>query len=157
MGTAMITIGSFASSDIGSAVVLETANQPQPWTEAVFRDELEGGNRSYLAAHDDGLVGFGGIMVLDGEAHVTNLLVAPLHRRKGIGYQLMRQLIEVAIHQGAQHMTLEVRSKNLSAQRLYSRFGLAPVGARPGYYEDDDALIMWVHDIDRPAYLEGLK
>lgn len=157
MGTAMITIVSFMASDIVPAVALEEANQPQPWTKGAFRDELEAENRSYLAAHGEGLVGFGGIMVLDDEAHVTNLLVSPLHRRRGIGSQLMRQLTEVAIERGARHLTLEVRSKNRSAQRLYSRFGMSPVGARPDYYGDDDALIMWAHDIDRPAYLEGLK
>ncbi len=40
---------------------------------------------------------------------------------------------------------------------LYSRLGLAPVGVRPRYYGDDDALILWAHDIDDPGYLESLK
>jgi ribosomal-protein-alanine N-acetyltransferase len=136
---------------------MEASNQPQPWTEGFFNDELAAENRSYLAAEDLGLVGFGGVMMLDDEAHVTNLLVSPSHRRRGIGHQLLRNLVETSIRQGARHLTLEVRSRNLSAQQMYSRFGMAPVGARPGYYGDDDALIMWVHDIDRPAYLEGLR
>jgi hypothetical protein len=34
--------------------------------------------------------------------------------------------------------------------------GLAPVGVRPGYYGDDDALIMWAHDIGTPEFLENL-
>ena len=55
------------------------------------------------------------------------------------------------------NLTLEVRSENSEARQFYSQFGLVPVGARPGYYGDDDALIMWAHDIDRPGYLEGLR
>lgn len=157
MGTAVITIRPFLPSDVPEAVELEAVNQPQPWTEDVFNDELVAENRSYLVAHDDGLVGFGGVMLLDDEAHMTNLFVSQSHRRLGIGYQLVRTLIETSISQGARHLTLEVRSRNLPALQLYSRFGMAPVGARPGYYGDDDALIMWVHDIDRPTYLEGLR
>jgi hypothetical protein len=33
---------------------------------------------------------------------------------------------------------------------------MAPVGVRPGYYGDDDALIMWAHDIDRAEFQERL-
>ena len=33
---------------------------------------------------------------------------------------------------------------------------MAPVGVRKGYYRDEDALIMWVHDIDGDLYQERL-
>ena len=157
MGTAMITIRPFLLSDIPAAAELEGLNQAQPWSEDVFNDELVAENRSYLVAEDDRLVGFAGAMVIDEEAHITNLLVAPDHRQQGIGSQLVKGLIEVSIGMGAKHLTLEVRSENSSARRLYSRFGLVPVGARPGYYGDEDAMVMWVHDIDQPGYLEGLR
>jgi ribosomal-protein-alanine N-acetyltransferase len=72
---------------------------------------------------------------------------------------LMRELIDAAVSEGARHITLEVRSENDAARRLYARLGLAPVGVRKGYYGDDDALILWAHDIDGPEYrarLEGM-
>ena len=37
---------------------------------------------------------------------------------------------------------------------MYARLGLAPVGIRKGYYGDDDALILWAHDIDGEGYRE---
>lgn len=157
MGTALITIRPFQLSDVSEAAKLERSNQPRPWTEGVFEAELKAENRTYLVAEEGGLVAFAGVMVLGDEAHLTNLLVAPTHRRQGIGGRLLTHLIEDSIGQGARHLTLEVRSKNTSARALYSRFGLAPVGTRPGYYEDDDALILWVHDIDRSGYLDDLK
>lgn len=156
MGTSVITIRPFVSSDVATAVELEAMSQPQPWSEGVFNDEIAAENRSYLVAEGDGLVGFAGVMVIDEEAHITNMLVAPGHRQRGIGRQLMERLVEVSIEMGAKHLTLEVRSKNSAARQLYSRFGLVPVGVRPGYYADDDALVLWVHDIDRPGFLEGL-
>jgi hypothetical protein len=51
-------------------------------------------------------------------------------------------------------MTLEVRVSNAAAIAMYRRFGFAPSGVRPDYYADDgeDALIMWAHDVDEPAF-----
>jgi ribosomal protein S18 acetylase RimI-like enzyme len=49
-----------------------------------------------------------------------------------------------------------VRKENLAARSLYSSLGLVPVGIRPRYYGDDDALILWAHDIDQPEYQEIL-
>ena len=37
-------------------------------------------------------------------------------------------------------LTLEVRASNKSAQSLYTKFGMAPVGIRKRYYRDEDAL-----------------
>lgn len=145
--------------DLDSVVALEAANQPAPWSEGVFRDELAAENRVYLAADEDGVVGFGGVMLVGEEAHVTNLLVTPERRRRGIGRDLMVTLITAAVSAGARHITLEVRAGNEAARSLYARLGLVPVGVRKGYYGDDDALILWAHDIDGPQYrarLEGL-
>lgn len=134
--------------DIPTMAALEAASQPRPWTEGVFRDELAADNRVYLVADDDRVIGFGGVMVVGEEAHVTNLLVDPAKRRRGVGRLLMVELIKAAIGEGARHLTLEVRSKSTAARSLYADLGLAPVGARKGYYDDDDALVLWAHDID---------
>jgi ribosomal-protein-alanine N-acetyltransferase len=143
--------------DLAGVVALEEANQPSPWTEGIFRDELAADNRVYLAADEDGVVGFGGIMMVGDEAHVTNLLVAPESRGRGIGLALMVGLIDAAIEAGARHLTLEVRSQNREARSLYARLGLAPVGVRKGYYGNDDALILWAHDLDSVAYKSRLE
>lgn len=153
----MITIRPMGPADVGRVAALEAASQPRPWTEGVFRDELAAANRVYLVAEDEDVVGFGGVMVVGEEAHVTNLLVAEDRRGHGLGRRLMVELIESAIEVGARHLTLEVRKENAAARALYARLGLAPVGIRPAYYGDDDALILWAHDIDDPAYLEGLR
>ena len=142
--------------DLGAVVALEAANAAAPWSEGVFRDELAAENRIYLAADENGVVGFAGAMLVADEAHVTNLLVDPGWRRQGIGFELMKSLIEAAVEAGVRHLTLEVRSRNEAARALYGRLGLAPVGIRKGYYGDDDALILWAHDIDGEGYGEIL-
>lgn len=156
MGSKVTVIRPFAPGDVDDAVRLERAHQPNPWTEGIFRDELAADGRIYLVAEDEAILGYGGVFVIDEEAHVTNLLVDASARGRGLGRRLMAELIRAAVSAGARHLTLEVRSRNTAARSLYSSMGLGPVGVRPGYYGDDDALILWAHDIDRSEFLERL-
>jgi ribosomal-protein-alanine N-acetyltransferase len=157
MGAAMITVRPFEKADIPAVAALEMAGQPQPWTTGILEDELAADNRSYVVAETDVVIGYGGVMVVGEEAHITNLLVAPERRRQGIGRRILTKLVRDAIALGARHLTLEVRGDNEAARRLYHRFGLAPVGIRPGYYQGEDALIMWARDIDKPEYAGSLS
>jgi ribosomal-protein-alanine N-acetyltransferase len=150
----MTTIREMTEKDLEVVCRLEADHQPRPWSNELFASELATDNRRYLVAIDSNhLAGFGGVMVIGDEAHITNLLVAPDFRRKQIGSGLMTRLISHAVEAGARHLTLEVRSHNEAARRLYADLGLVPVGVRKNYYGDDDALILWAHDIDQPGYL----
>lgn len=151
--TVTVEIRPLSLEDIDTLVAMESANQPRPWSESVFNDELAADSRIYLGVVDgESLYGFGGMILSGDEAHITNLLVAPDQRRKGFARRLMVGLIDAALDKGARHLTLEVRSRNRAGISLYQRFGMAPVGVRKGYYGDDDALILWVHDIDSSLY-----
>ena len=46
--------------------------------------------------------------------------------------------------------------ENQAAQALYRRFGMAPVGVRKKYYVDEDALIMWAHEIKSQEFTDRL-
>ena len=158
-GTLVIEIRPMQASDLPAVHELEVAIFPQPWAIGVFRDELRQLQRSYLVAENESgeLAGYAGLLWVLDEAHVTTIAVAEPYRGRGIGSRLMVQLIDEALARGARHLTLEVRVSNRSAQTLYQRFGLAPVGVRKSYYGDEDALVMWVHDIDSPAYRRLLE
>lgn len=155
--TVTAEIRPLSPEDIDTLVEMESANQPRPWSEGVFNDELAAKSRIYLGVVDgESLYGFGGMILSGDEAHITNLLVAPDQRRKGFARRLMVSLIDAALDAGARHLTLEVRSRNQAGISLYQRFGMAPVGVRKDYYGDDDALILWVHDIDSSLYATKL-
>lgn len=153
----VVVIRSFEEEDIPAIVALELAGQTHPWTAGILGDELAADNRSYVVAETGVVVGYGGVIVVGEDAHVTNLLVVPERRRQGIGRRILSRLVTNAIGLGAKHLTLEVRRENEAARCLYQRFGLSPVGIRPRYYQGDDALIMWARDIDRPEYARGLS
>jgi ribosomal-protein-alanine N-acetyltransferase len=149
----LITIRPMVEADIEAAAEIETATYPTPWTIGIFRDELGGRGRIYLMADVDGEpVGYAGLMIVGDEAHVTSVTVHPERRGERIGTRLMLRVVEAARAEGARSLTLEVRASNRAAQSLYQRFGMAPVGVRKAYYRDEDALIMWVHDLGGEEY-----
>jgi ribosomal-protein-alanine N-acetyltransferase len=152
-----MTIRPFLQADVPAVLAIEEATYTRPWSETIFRDELHQPGRAYLVAEVDGeVVGYGGVLLLGEDAHITTVAVDIEHRGERIGTRLMLQLVEAALRFGARHLTLEVRFSNRAAQSLYTRFGMAPVGVRKNYYVDEDAMIMWVHDIDQPEYEDRL-
>ncbi len=144
-------------TDLDVVTTLEAQAYSQPWNSHVFVDELKQPTRTYVVIEDDTTVlGYAGLMVVGTEAHVTTVVVDPDRREDRLGTRLMLALAAEAIEQGAKSMTLEVRASNEPAQRLYRRFGMAPVGVRKKYYHDEDAMIMWVHDIDGSEFADRI-
>jgi ribosomal protein S18 acetylase RimI-like enzyme len=60
---------------------------------------------------------------------ISNLAVHPDYRRRGIADRLMVEGMELARKRGAKRVSLEVRAKNLAAQKLYERLGFTKVGS----------------------------
>ena len=148
-----ILIRPLGEEDVDAVLRIEEATYPTPWTRGIFRDELAAPGRVYLVADANGeVVGYSGLMLVLPEAHVTSVTVDPQRRGSRIGTRLMLRISEEALAAGSKSLTLEVRISNRNAQALYQRFGMAPVGVRKRYYKDEDALVMWVHDIDSPEY-----
>ena len=139
--------------DIPAVATLEQRVYDNPWSVRVFYDELALENRRYIVAEDDvGIVGYGGLLVVQDDAHITTLAVDESARRQHLGTRLMLALVTTAVDSGVNHITLEVRMSNEGAQRLYERFGFNPVGLRKNYYRDEDALVMWANDINGVEY-----
>jgi ribosomal-protein-alanine N-acetyltransferase len=144
--------------DLAAVVELERTIYPQPWSPGVFGEELSLLNRHYVVLEDNGtVVGYGGLLLVAEDAHVTTIAIDPAARRQRFGTRLMLALVDAAMTAGARHLTLEVRVSNEGARHLYQRFGFAPVGVRKDYYRDEDALVMWATDIDTPEYVARIE
>ena len=160
-GAGRVTLEPMRRRHVGQVLAIERVSYPRPWTTTVFHDELDQvatGHRHYLVARlGRTVVGYAGLMFVADEGHVTNVAVHPDHRREGIANQLLLELAGVAIQRGCVAWTLEVRASSTGAQALYRSFGFAPAGIRAKYYENtEDAIVMWCHDIQEPAYAERL-
>ena len=147
---------------VPDVMLIETVSYPRPWTLGVFHSEIEmmrRGERQYLVARDGSeIVGYGGLMFVVDDAHVTNIAVSPSRQRQGIATRLLAELIWAAIDRGCTALTLEVRVSNTAAQALYREFGFVPAGVRKNYYENvEDAIVMWCNDLVLPEYRERLR
>jgi ribosomal-protein-alanine N-acetyltransferase len=135
---------------------IEAQVYPRPWTMSLFLSELAlRHNRVYLVAlHEGEVVGYAGLMVTPDGGHVTTIAVDPARQRQGIATHLLLDLTREAVARGVDAMTLEVRLGNHGAQALYRMFGYVPVGVRKNYYPEtnEDALVMWAHDVHLPDY-----
>ena len=116
-----------------------------PWDEASVASELTNPLSLWLVAEENGvLAGYVGSQSVLGEADMMNLAVKPEFRRRGVGEELVRQLISELKAGGVSSLTLEVRASYYPAISLYEKLGFIQVGRRPGYYRSprEDALIL---------------
>ena len=109
---------------------------------------------SDVPAASEQLLGFIGIWLMVGEAHVVTFAVREAYRRHGVGERLLIAAIEQSMAYDQKVVTLEVRASNDAAQRLYEKYGFANVGVRKRYYTDDneDAVIMTTPEIASTGY-----
>ena len=139
---------------------IEQQVYPRPWSMSLFLSELAlRSTRAYFVARvGREVVGYAGLMMSVDDAHVTTIAVDPRWHRRHIGMRLLLVLAREAIAREARSLTLEVRLSNKGAQEMYRRFGFGPVGVRKNYYAEtnEDALVMWAHEIRSPAYAELL-
>jgi ribosomal-protein-alanine N-acetyltransferase len=159
-----IDLAPMTLDDIAQVMTIDRLSFPQPWSEQSYRFELLENQHSYFVVAlaravsnpSNGwlsrllgqplprqVVGYGGVWLVAGEAHINTLAVHPDWRRRGIGEQLLQALLAYARRRDSLAATLEVRVSNLAAQHLYRRYGFEEVGRRPRYYRDgEDALLM---------------
>jgi [ribosomal protein S18]-alanine N-acetyltransferase len=132
-------------ADLPQVIAIERRAFPTPWSLAMFVLELSKPSGICLAALiEERLVGYLVCSRYDTVWHLMNVAVDDRLRRQGIATTLLERLFELADKPSEQY-TLEVRTSNEDAIRLYERFGFRTAGRRRAYYHDnrEDALIMW--------------
>lgn len=155
-----VTIMPMRRRHLRGVVRIEQQVYPRPWSLGLFMSELGyRGSRVYVVARvGSAVVGYGGLMLVADDGHITTLAVDPAWHRYKLGTRLLHTLGIAAVERGAKNLTLEVRASNQAAQALYQAFGFAPAGIRKGYYVEtnEDAIIMWANDVDTAAYAARL-
>lgn len=130
----------------------------EPWPERAFAYELTTDYSICLVAVDENerIIGAVVVWVIVDEAHIATIAVHPDSQHAGVGSCLLAQSLLVAYARGARSSLLEVRQSNLTALKLYQRFGYQAVGFRKNYYQDnqEDALLLTLASIDKSALEE---
>lgn len=125
---------------------IEKACFSLPWTIDQLRWQLKDTQHEFIAAMDERgrILGYVGMMYVLDEGYISNVAVAPEHRRLGIADALISKLMERSACLELSFVTLEVRCSNSAAMALYKKHGFIPVGRRKNYYDfpREDAILM---------------
>ncbi len=143
----VVRVREMTAEDIEDAALLEKTNLgKEAWSQKQLLDALTRDDTIYLVAvKSEKIVGLCGVQNISGEGEITNVSVASYCRGEGIGYKMLKQLLERGKGIGIKDYTLEVRAANEPAIHLYERLGFKSEGVRPGFYDEpkDDAAIYW--------------
>ncbi len=142
----MVRFREMTPDDVPYISRLEEETFSMPWSAADFLQMIEKEDARYYVAEEEGvLYGGCGVLLVAGEGNITNIVIAPEHRNKGIGTRLLQYLIEEGYREGLTAYTLEVRVSNAAAVHVYEKLGFVSAGIRPKFYEKptEDAIIMW--------------
>jgi tRNA threonylcarbamoyl adenosine modification protein YeaZ/ribosomal-protein-alanine acetyltransferase len=124
--------------DLVSAVGIEKQVYGKAaWSSAQFKEEFAKSpkNANYLAAELDGeLVAYAGIFFALDVADIHTITVTDKHRRKGIGRELLKRMIDWARVKKAEAIMLEMRLGNDQARPLYEQYGFVEISKRENYY-----------------------
>ncbi len=177
--SASIGVRPMRLSDLPSVMAIDRQSFPRPWPLEAWLSELQNTAAHFVVAcagappaphswlrrwlarsrqSNMPVVGFAGMWMMTDEAHIATIAVDPAWRRRGVGEQMLRELLRQATARHATTVTLEVRVSNVGAQALYRKYGFEVVGQRKAYYQDnrEDALIMTITRFTDPSYQEQL-
>lgn len=131
--------------DMPEVLGIENGSFEFSWSEDDFVRCLRQRNCiGMVAEHDERIVGFMIYELHKNRLHVLNFAVRSDMRRRGIGSQMMRKLVQKLSNQRRNRIMLEVRETNLPAQLFFRASGFRAVSLLREYYEDtpEDAYLM---------------
>jgi ribosomal-protein-alanine N-acetyltransferase len=156
-----LEIEPMTQADLPTVLRIEAASFTTAWPVNAFANEIRDNKLAhYFIGRVGGkIVAYGGIWVILEDSHVTTIAVQPEWRGRKFGEEMLLRLLDEAIAQGACWITLEVRESNVSAQKLYRKYGFTTVSTRRGYYSDngENALVMWAGNLKGELYAARLR
>lgn len=146
----MYTIRSLMMEDIDQVCALEEMVFSMPWQRDAFIEMVENKDALYLVVEEKSnpgvVIAACGLRHIVGEGDISNVLVHPNHRKRGIARLMIGELLKAGREKyGIEAYTLEVRKSNEDAIHLYQYHGFVEEGIRKNFYEKptEDAIIMW--------------
>jgi ribosomal-protein-alanine N-acetyltransferase len=142
-----LCIRAATQADLLAILAVETACFADVWSFNTLQSTLEDVKSFvWVATVENRVVGYVTAWTIGDEGELTRIAVLSNLRGQGVGRQLLQAAQQECFVRGAASLFLEVRESNVSALRLYARFGFGEVGRRPRYYSDgEDALILHAH------------
>lgn len=132
--------------DIPQVTEIEAICFSEPWSIRILEEGMDSRfDWFWVFETETGMIGgYCNLRIVAGDGELMRIAVRPEFRGYGFGKKLMDVLVDSARHQGAGHMSLEVRAGNEMAVNLYKTYGFQKEAVRKEYYRDpvEDAIIM---------------
>jgi ribosomal-protein-alanine N-acetyltransferase len=163
-------------SDVNTVQEIEREIFATPWPRnAYYRELASRASAHYVVLRQEGtlerppayrstdldptIIGYGGMWRMYDEAHVTTIGVRRDLQHSGYGRIIFAGLVQAAYDMGAKWVTLEVRTSNDNAMKMYEGFAFKVIGRRKGYYTDngEDAIVMWSDSIHSPRFRKAYE
>lgn len=130
-----VTMRWMITPDIVDVLRIELESFQYAWTEDDFKRTL-GGNVVGIVAESNGrIAGFMIYELFDDEFHLMNFAVAQDFRRQKVGTQMIGKLI-AKLSRRRPALRIEVREKNMAAQKFFSKCGFRAWEVVNEFYEN---------------------
>ncbi|HRE47028.1 MAG TPA: ribosomal protein S18-alanine N-acetyltransferase [Aggregatilineales bacterium] len=140
-------------ADVPQVAALDAICFSAPWTAQAYTFEISDNPHAYMIAlvtpsaipnQSEVVIGYGGMWLIEGEAHISTIAVRPADQGKGLGDVLLIAMLRRALTQRAAYAILEVRVGNATAIALYHKHEFVIVGRQKNYYREtgEDAYLM---------------
>ncbi len=89
------------------------------------------------------IIGYIIFWIIEETLELHDIAVREKHKKKGIGFLMMKVMLEIARARKVEELFLEVRKSNGEAIKFYEKFNFKQIGVRKNYYKDpvEDALV----------------
>ena len=156
----MYTLRYMRLQDIPHVMQIDQLAFQTPWSMNSYVFEINDNHSAHMIvlekeAEQPIIVGYGGMWLIEGEAHISTIATHPDWRGQGLGEVLLAGMVLRGMTLGATYSVLEVRVSNVPAINLYRKYEFQIVSVRKGYYRDnnEDAYLMHLTPLDA-AYAE---
>lgn len=133
--------------DLDQVAQMEARMFTSAWPKESIRYELAENPYAHMLisqTESNEIAGYCGLWTLFDQAQITTIGVEESYRRLHYATAMMEEMIRLAIAEGCETISLEVRVSNQPAIQCYKKFGFEIINTRKQYYQDnlEDAYVM---------------
>lgn len=134
------TIRRMEEKDIEEVAKLEKECLASPWNETQLRYELmENPVANLLVLEKEaGIVGYIDFFITFDSASIARIAVTQSERRKGYAKALLKDMERICRDNKVEFLTLEVRTSNEAARKMYEDNGYEYIVKKKAYYDDGE-------------------
>ena len=131
----------FKRLDLEDVLGIEKQAFPKsPYSRFTFRYYAAACSNTFLVFEDErkNTNKIAGYIIFYPEGHIVSIAVHPAYRRRGIGTELVGEVLKVT----KGNAIVEVRESNEIAKEFYMHLGFSLRTIIPNYYGDENAVVM---------------